>query len=117
MPGSRHRVPNVAAARYQSRGSSLQGQNEPTLYAIADYEDLYVLGAHQRRQLQVLNEFDPCCSGGDHRSIYEPQVQDAVRDAGGGSFAVFMDRDNHQHSIGRAALDLILSDIETQPAK
>ena len=91
-------------------------QNEPTLYAIADYPDLYVLGAHQRRQLQVLNEFDPCCFGGDHRSIYESQVQEALSAAGGGSFDVFVDTDNRQHSIGRMSLEAIYSDMETTSA-
>ena len=91
-------------------------QNEPTLYAVADYPDLYVLGAHQRRQLQVLNEFDPCCFGGDHRAIYELQVQEALSAAGGGSFGVFMDTDNRQHRIGRASFEAIVSDMETTPS-
>jgi len=56
-------------------------QVEATLY-IADYPDLYVLGAYGRRQLQVLNELDP--AAGDYRSLYEPQVKAALRAAGRG---------------------------------
>jgi len=91
-------------------------QNEPSLYAIADYVDLYVLGAHERRQLQILNEFDPCCFSGDYRSIYELQVQAAIKASGGGSFDVLLDGENRQHSISSVALEAIISDIEAVPA-
>jgi hypothetical protein len=87
-------------------------QTEPSIYAIADYVDLYVLGAHERRQMQVLNQFDPCCFSGDHRAIYEPQVQAAIEASGGGSFDVFLDSDNRQHSLAPRALDAILQDME-----
>jgi hypothetical protein len=90
-------------------------QNEPDLYGIADYVDLYVLGAHRRRQLQVLNEFDPCCFRGDYRSIYLSQVQGAVSASGGGSFDVFLDAENRQHSISGAALEMIVSEMERVP--
>jgi hypothetical protein len=86
-------------------------QVDPGLYAIADYPDLYVLGAAGRRQIQVLNLHDPCCFGGDHRAIYEPQVQAALQAAGGGFFSVYLDPDNTEHSISRAALTAIEADI------
>jgi len=89
-------------------------QIEPSLYAIADYPDLYVLGASGRRQLQVLNEFDPCCFSGDHRSVYEPQVKSALQSAGGGTFDVYLDTVNREHSISRAAFDVIVSDVEAR---
>lgn len=86
-------------------------QTDESLYALADYADLYVLGAHERRQMQVINENDPCCFGGDHRSLYLEQVQAAVASSGGGAFAVFLDTDNREHSIGPAALAAILADM------
>jgi hypothetical protein len=90
-------------------------QVDPGLYAIADYPDLYVLGAVGRRQIQVINLHDPCCFGGDHRAVYEPQVQAALQAAGGGSFSVYLDQDNTEHSISRAALSAIESDIRANP--
>jgi hypothetical protein len=89
-------------------------QIEPSLYAIADYPDLYVLGASGRRQLQVLNEHDPCCFSGDHRSLYEPQVKAALQSAGGGAFDVYLDLTNREHSISRTAFDVIVTDIEAR---
>lgn len=86
-------------------------QVDPGLYSIADYPDLYVLGAEHRRQIQILNLHDPCCFGGDHRSVYEPQVQAALEAAGGGSFSVYLDKDNTEHSISPAALTAIEADI------
>lgn len=90
-------------------------QSDPGLYELAGYEDLYVLGAQNRRQLQVVNEFDPCCFGGDYRSIYLVQVQVALRELGGGTFDVFVDTENGAHSIGRAAIARILADLDGPP--
>jgi hypothetical protein len=90
-------------------------QTDPGLYSIADYPDLYVLGSSHRRQIQVLNEHDPCCFGGDHREVYEPQVQAALQAAGGGSFSVLLDTQNTEHSISRTALSAIEADIEGHP--
>jgi hypothetical protein len=89
-------------------------QIEPTLYAVADYPDLYVLGAAGRHQLQVLNQFDPCCFSGDHRSLYEPQVKAALQSSGGGTFDVYLDTANREHSISRAGFDVIVTDIEAR---
>jgi hypothetical protein len=99
----------VRFARQDSWGD--YEQVDPGLYSIADYPDLYVLGAEHRRQIQVLNLHDPCCFGGDHRSVYEPQVQAALQAAGGGFFSVYLDQDNTEHSISRAALTAIEADI------
>lgn len=90
-------------------------QTVPDLYEIAGYEDLYVMGADDRRQMQVLNEHDPCCFGGDYRSYYVPQVQAAVAALGSGSFDVFLDSENRQHSIGSRSIDAIISDLSNQP--
>jgi hypothetical protein len=84
-------------------------QHEHTFYELAGYEDLYVLGALERRQLQILNENDPCCYGGDYRAAYLSQVQAALAASGGGDFDVYLDRTNRDHSIGPAAMDVVLS--------
>lgn len=86
-------------------------QSEPTLYAIAEYADLYVMGAAGRRQVQLLNYHDPCCFRGDFRSLYEPQVAAAAAKAGG-SFEVRIDMENLTHSLSPAALEYVLADLE-----
>lgn len=85
-------------------------QHEPTLYALADYPDLYVLGAENRRQMQILNDHDACCFRGDYRALYEPQVADAAGRLGG-SFQVYLDTENMTHTLSPHALALLLQDV------
>ncbi len=88
-------------------------QTIPELQALANYLDLYILGSFgaQRKQLQILNEHDPCCLGGAAFKAYEGIVNDRVRGLGGGSFAVFLDTKNTKHSISADAMSAILNDI------
>jgi hypothetical protein len=64
-----------------------------------------------RRQMQVLNRFDPCCfSGVGHRS-YAAAVADRVRVVGGGRWEVLEDATHDQHAISPYALSVILHDL------
>lgn len=86
-------------------------QSEPTLYAIAEYADMYVMGAAGRRQVQLLNYHDTCCFRGDFSSLYEAKVAEAAAKAGG-SFEVRIDMENLTHSLSPAALEFVLADLE-----
>ena len=90
-------------------------QTIPELYAIANYLDLYILSSlgEGRKQLQILNKYDPCCLAGESFRSYEGVVNDRVRSLGAGSFAVFLDTKNRHHSISRSALDTMLNDINS----
>ncbi len=77
------------------------------LYGLASYMDLYVLGSLERgrRQLQILNRFDPCCFWADGRISeirrYERTVAQVVGEVGG-AFEVLIDEENVDHSISVA---------------
>jgi hypothetical protein len=92
------------------------------LYRIANYLDLYVMGAagSNRRQLQILNKYDQCCFFGTEAKLYEPAVQAAVARIGaGGSFEVAIDDTHVEHDLSSHALDLILHDadeLDPEPA-
>ena len=88
-------------------------QTIPELYAIGNYLDLYILSSfgEGRKQLQILNKYDPCCLAGESFRSYEGVVNDRVRSLGGGSFAVFLDTKNRHHSISDNAVEAILNDI------
>lgn len=88
-------------------------QSIPELYAIANYLELYVLSSvgDGRKQLQILNKYDPCCMGGEAFRTYESVVNERARASGSGSFAVYLDTKNTNHSISDTALDVILNDI------
>lgn len=85
----------------------------PELHAIANYLDLYILSSfgEGRKQLQILNKYDPCCLAGESFRTYESVVNDRVRALGGGTFAVYLDTKNAYHSISHNALDVMLNDI------
>jgi hypothetical protein len=89
-------------------------QTIPELHAIANYLDLYILSSvgEHRKQLQILNQHDPCCLGGESSKAYENAVNEQVKNLGsGGSFAVYLDTKNKYHSISGDAMNVILSDI------
>ena len=89
-------------------------QFTPELYRIANYLELYVLGASGsgRRQIQILNEFDSCCFSGTGYTTYEDIVIQKVIDLGSGSFEVFLDSSHQEHKISEIVLDHILKDLE-----
>ena len=120
----------VAALDSRIRGSypvagslpfSLRGRGEladyenhvPPLYAIANYPELYVMGADTptRTQIQVFNRYDPVGWSGDRGKCYEAQVQDVLARLGGGRFQVLVDDSHAGHRISRVALDRVLIDL------
>lgn len=91
-------------------------QTIPELHAIANYLDLYILSSvgEHRKQLQILNKYDPCCLGGESFRAYENAINEQVKNVGsGGAFAVYLDTKNQNHSISGDAMNVILSDINT----
>ena len=90
-------------------------QSIPELYAMANYLDLYILSSlgPGRKQLQILNKYDPCCLAGESFRSYEGVVNDRVKALGGGTFAVFLDTKNRHHSISPTSLDTMLKDIDS----
>jgi len=90
-------------------------QTIPELHSIANYLDLYILGSlgDRRKQLQILNKYDPCCMSGEAFRAYESTVNERVHSFGSGSFAVYLDTTNRNHSISSAAMAVILNDINT----
>jgi hypothetical protein len=86
-------------------------QRTPGLYGIAGYLDLYVLAATApaRRQLQVLNRFDPCCFAGVGHRSYAPAVAHRAAVLGG-RWDVLDDATHEQHTVSPYAVETILGD-------
>lgn len=76
-------------------------QWDRNIYSIANYFELYVMGASGkgRMQVQMLNEFDTCCNGGEGWTLYDKAVSQAVSNAGDGEFHVLMDPNGRRHEI------------------
>ena len=82
-------------------------QSYGPLYSKINYLDLYVLGSstNNRKQLQILNKYDPCCYSGDLHLNYQKDVQNIVRKLDG-HFDLFIDS---SHNGGH-----IISDMTAQ---
>ncbi|WP_020576549.1 hypothetical protein [Actinopolymorpha alba] len=86
----------------------------PEFYALAGYLDLYVMGAAGigRRQLQILNRFDPVCfQGVPHRS-YAPVVEHQVALLGAGRWGLLDDATHDQHTVSPYAVSVLMWDLE-----
>jgi hypothetical protein len=86
----------------------------PELYRIANYLELHVLGAFGagRRQLQILNAYDPCCHQGIGAETYADVLRDRVAALGGGSWRLYIDDTHLEHDISEAAVDTILNVLD-----
>jgi hypothetical protein len=106
-------APNAVSSTgdWEQRRASLPG-----FYGIAGYLDLYVMAAAGpgRRQLQILNRFDPCCfSGVGHRG-YAPAVTQRAALIDDGHWDLLEDATHDRHTISSYALSVILYDLSTQ---
>jgi pimeloyl-ACP methyl ester carboxylesterase len=88
-------------------------ENLPALQRIAGFEDLSILGAASRSQIQVLNEFDLSCYNEPRCRIYEPAIRQVV-EALGGNYAVHWSRGEFMHRANPGALDVILADMQSR---
>jgi hypothetical protein len=105
------RQPHPGSGRFTGDGD--YEQRAPGLYRIANYLDLYVLGSigAGRRQVQIVNKYDPCCFFGDGAEIYAPEVSAAVAAIGlDGAYRLVVDDTHARHAISLHALALILAD-------
>lgn len=89
-------------------------QTVPSLYRIANYPELYVMGAYGsgRKQFQILNKYDSCCFGGVKYQTYEDAVTQAVMELGEGEFEILLDDTHKEHKISNYALTVILNDLD-----
>lgn len=84
------------------------------LYTIANFEELYVLGSFgiNRRQIQILNEFDDCCFYGKRHPYWIDDVKSVVNNLGKGEFDFYLEQDTKTHKVSEIALEVILSSIK-----
>lgn len=86
----------------------------PAVDNVANYLEMYVLGSAGtgRKQLQILNRFDPCCFSGTRWVSYRDVVSERVRALGPGVFDVMMDETHRRHWISDAARARIISELD-----
>ena len=82
-------------------------QNVPELYQTVNYLELYILG---RKQLQIINQYDPCCFAGTQSEAYRDIVATIARQVGN-DFDVFIDDSHRKHAISDVAMERILREL------
>lgn len=89
-------------------------QNVPELYRTVNYLELYILGAHgeKRKQIQIINKYDPCCFSGIKWQTYLDAIKAQVGQLGAGEFDLLYDDTHQKHAISGAAIKLILKELE-----
>jgi hypothetical protein len=92
-------------------------QTVPELYKTVNHLDLYILGSYgpNRKQLQILNQFDPCCFAGVKSETYKDIVRDRVRKLGAGEYDLFLDASHKGHQISAVAMKRILEELGKSP--
>ena len=102
------------AMRVSGEYGDFEQDSRRPLYDVADYEDLYFLGAAGtlRQQVQILNENDTCCFSSDGREAeifkYGQTVQERVlRNQQGGSFSTWVVKDQSLHKVTEATMELV----------
>ena len=84
-------------------------QTLPDLYNIANYLELYVLGAFGkgRSQIQLLNQYDSCCFAGIKYRTYENTMKEVMRSLAKGKFEIFLDDSHKDHKISAESLKVV----------
>lgn len=92
-------------------------QTTPEIYRIVNYLEMYILGSHgiNRKQVQVINQYDECCFAGLKWKTYKDIVTNRVHELGDGEFDLFLDSTHKDHKVSNAALKLILEEC-SKPA-
>lgn len=88
-------------------------ENLPELFQIASFEDLSILGAAGRSQIQVLNEYDICCYNDSRYLDFVPAIKSVV-ELLGGRFEICWSESEFLHRANPAALQVILADMSSR---
>ena len=91
-------------------------QYDASIYSIAGYKDLYVLGStgHGREQIQILNRHDDCCFGERQHKVggsYAEMVHEYESDIqklGFANFHVHIDETAQTHQISEDAINNVI---------
>ena len=84
-------------------------QTDLGLYSQVNYLELYVLGAsgNDRFQMQIFNEYDPCCFSGTTYKTFDKLIQEKIEKVGTGTFETYLDKSQTKHIISQKSLELI----------
>ncbi len=87
----------------------------PQFYSIANYLELYILGAvgPGRIQWQIFNLFDPCCYSGYKSKTFGNVVSSLVKKFGEGKFNLYIDDTHYEHEVSKHVVKRIEEELLT----
>lgn len=90
-------------------------QYNPMIFSKITYSEIYVLASSGkgRKQIQILNTYDPCCFEYDVSEYYRDAVSNTVKEVSPGYFEVWADSTHREHKISTNALERILRDLNS----
>ena len=102
--------------RHEAKNLGDYEQNNPNIYRIANYLELYIMSSFgdDRKLVQLFIYNDPCCFQAElyEKFPYGNVIQNKLEILGNeGKFSVLLDSSTNQHEISDHALSLILDDI------
>jgi hypothetical protein len=85
----------------------------PEIYNTVNYLELYILGSvgANRKQLQIINQYDSCCFAGTKWETYKDIVRERVHEFGAGEHDLFMDTSHMEHFVSEVAMRRILDEL------
>jgi len=88
-------------------------QTVPEIYRTVNYLELYILGSYgkDRKQLQIINQYDYCCFAGKKWETYQDIVRERVVELRSGAFDLFLDDTHREHIISENAMSRILDEL------
>jgi len=88
-------------------------QTVPEMHRTANDLELYILGSYgpNRKQLQIIDQYDACCFAGTKWETYKDIVIERVDKLGTGKFDLFLDTTHRGHFISEAAMNRILDEL------
>lgn len=91
------------------RDRSHYEQQLPEIYTLTNFLELYVMGGYgdDRMQMQIINQYDPCCYAGIKGQVYADEVAGRVAQLGSGSWELYIDP-YYEHGISPQSMELIL---------
>jgi len=94
-------------------------QSYGELFSQINYMEMYILGAigEQRKQIQVLNKYDPCCFSGNDFKSYQKVISQKVESFEDGFFNVLPDTTHSDHKISEFALSKIDQVLNSNTSK
>ena len=89
-------------------------QTNPDLYKRVNYLELYILGSFgkNRKQIQVINQYDPCCFSGLKWNTYKDIVRSRINQLGLGEFDLFLDDTHYRHAISGTTMTQVFHEME-----